>query len=190
MSRRTLTVFIDELAIEDGAMAPPQIGSIVDLVLDFTESAEPSRETMTIVAVLDLHTTNRRPDRDQAAGESQFWTGDLYGDGWRATWRGDRVLSGSVTLTGRLCHWHKLFYNPNNVVRGHVRRIQVVSIPYHAPTGDRWVPMVDGPRLYRDVEMAPRFFDRRALHSQKPAVEATIYGEIGILIDLGLDTPS
>jgi hypothetical protein len=50
--------------------------------------------------------------------------------------------------------------------------------------------MVDGPRLYRDVEMAPRFFDRRALHSQKPAVEATIYGEIGILIDLGLDTPS
>jgi hypothetical protein len=171
-------------------MAPPRIGSIVGLVLDFTESAEPYRETMTVQAELDLHTTPHLGRNGQSAGEYHFWTGDLYGDGWRATWRGDRPLTGAVTLTGHLRHWHHLAYNPNNVVRGRVGRIQVVSIPYHAPTGDRWELMVDGPRRYRDVEMAPRFFDRNALHSQSPAADVTIYGEIGVLINLELDALS
>jgi hypothetical protein len=129
-------------------------------------------------AVLDLHATRRR-GRDQPAGKYQIWTGNLRGDGWQATWRGDRSLFGPVTLTGRLCHWHQLADNPDNVVRGRVRRIQVVSIPYHAPTGDRWEPMVDWPRLYRDVEMAAKSVYSSISNSMcLPEIERHLHREI------------
>lgn len=188
MSRPPLTVMIDGLSIEDGAMAPPRVGSIAELVLDFVESATPSPEVMTVQTVLDLHPTPRHHNRDSApAGGKQYWTGDLHGDGWRATWRGDRPRSGPVTLTGQLTHWHTTSYNPNHVVRGYVTRIQLVSNPYHAPSGDRWEPQQQGPRRYRDVETAPPFFNRGGLLSEPPVADRILHREMGILVDLDLE---
>ncbi|ORM38158.1 MULTISPECIES: hypothetical protein [Williamsia] len=186
MSRPPLTVLIDGLSIEDGAMAPPRIGSVIELVLDFVESATQSPEVMTIQAVLDLHPTARQ-DRGSPAGEDHLWTGDLHGDGWRATWRGDRRRSGPVTLTGRLTHWHSISYSPAKAVRGFVTRIQVVSSPYHAPSGVRWEPQQHGSRRYRDVEKTPPSFDRGGLFSVSPAADIIRYREMGILVDLDLE---
>lgn len=178
---------IDGLSIEDGAMAPPRIGSVVELVLDFVESATPSPEVMTVQAVLDLHPTPRHHRDSPPAGENQHWTGDLHGNGWRAAWRADRPRSGPVTLTGQLTNRYTISYNPNHVVRGRVTRIQVVSNPYHAPSGHRWEPEQQGPRRYRDVEIAPPFFDRGGLFSESPAADVILYREIGILVDLDLE---
>ncbi|MGC5257178.1 hypothetical protein ACPXCG_12570 [Gordonia sp. DT218] len=187
MSRRTLTVLIDGLLIDDGAMVPPRIGSIVAVVLEFTETFEPSREAMTVDGVLDLDPTPGFERALDSSDEHRYWTGDLYGDGWRASWRGDRPRSGPVTLTGRLCHWYRLSYNPDSVVRGRVARMQVVSIPYHAPAGDRWELMPGEPHRYRDVEVAPRRFDKQALLFGSPEVDVIIHGEIGLLVELDLD---
>ncbi|MFW0795092.1 hypothetical protein AAFP30_14870 [Gordonia sp. CPCC 205515] len=187
MSRRTLTVFVDELAIEDGAIPPPRIGSISVLVLDFTESAARPAESMTVHAVLDLHRNPRRAQASRSAPEHWYWTGDLHGDGWQATWRGERPLTGAVTLTGHLCHWYSISYRGNSEVRGRVQRIQVVSIPFHAPAGAFWEPMPAGSRRYRDVATAPRWFDRDALHNGSVTAGAVVYGEIGVLVELDLD---
>lgn len=168
-------------------MAPPRIGSIVEVVLDFVESATPSPEVVTVLGVLDLHVNPRHHRESSPADENRYWTGDLHGDGWRASWRGDRPRSGPVTLTGQLIHWHTISYNPNHVVRGHVTRIQLVSNPYHAPSGDRWEPKQQGPRRYRDVEVAPPLFDRGGLFSESPAADKILHKEIGILVDLDLE---
>jgi hypothetical protein len=187
MSLPPLTVLIDGLSIEDGAMAPPRIGSIVEVVLDFVESATPSPEVVTVLGVLDLHFKPRHHRESSPADENRYWTGDLRGDGWRASWRGDRPRSGPVTLTGRLTHRHTISYNPNKAVRGFVTRIQLVSNPYHAPSGDRWKPQQQVPRRYRDVEITPPSFDRGGLFSKSPVADIILYREIGILVDLALE---
>ncbi|WP_241665983.1 hypothetical protein [Prescottella subtropica] len=86
-----------------------------------------------------------------------------------------------MDLTGR---FHGVMqYDAEGEVRGRVARVQVVTERFGLTAGRGW-SLVPGHRRLRDVDAAPRFFDRDALHA---ADGGEIGIEVGALIDLDLD---
>ncbi|WJJ11313.1 hypothetical protein P9990_22545 [Prescottella equi] len=180
-SRRTLVVQIEEIAIEDGEIAPPRVGEVMSFPLRFVELPESAGDVVTVRVPLEPST---RPPIRQYTGEdtprSWEWSGLLRGDGWTASWRGFRPLTGRVELTGR---FYGVLGNDDGRVRGRVTRVRIVSARFRRRTPGGW-EIVPGHRRLRDVDAAPRFFDRDALFESE-SDEAD--GDVGALVDLDLD---
>lgn len=178
--RRTLSVQIEAVAIEDGEIAPPRVGSVIEFPLRFVEL--PADGDTTIVrALLEAST---RPPIQQYTGEGAprrwEWSGLLRGDGWTASWSGFRPLTGRVELTGRF--YGVMGYDTAGRVRGRVTRVRIVSERFRRTSGPWHV--VPGHRQLRDVDAAPRFFDRDGLFETR-GDEAD--SDVGAMIDLDLD---
>lgn len=189
--RRVLTVSIGTSDIEAGDVSPPRVGSIIEMLLDFVETdVSPPDEAMTVQAVLELDSTPRLEGNDNHTdGRYWCWLGELFGDGWRATWLGRRPKAGSVTVTGHFLRSRGLAYKrgSHSQVRGRVTRVQVRTIPYHCPDGSNWWPLPSAPSSYRDVTLAPRWFDRSDLRDPERNLEALIWSDSGVVIDIDLD---
>lgn len=186
MSRqRTMTVLVDELAIEDGAIPPPAVGAVASFPLLFCEASSSDPDVMTIRARLD---PSPRPPMWRRAGrrttERWQWSGLLRGDGWTATWHGTRPMTGDVEMIGQ---FHGVMgIDASGSVRGRVTRVQIVSL-YLTRTTDHpnsWDLLPGSTRTYREVEKAPRFFNDERREDSEEAVRRV---EIGVLIDLDLD---
>ncbi|WP_072814667.1 hypothetical protein [Rhodococcus zopfii] len=182
--RRTLSVQIEAVAIEDGEIPPPRVGSVIAFPLRFVERPPAGDGAVTVRALLEAST---RPPVWQYTGEAiprQWeWSGLLRGDGWTASWRGFRPLTGRVELLG---HFHGVLgYDTEGRVRGRVTRVRIVSERFRRRPGTvgSW-NVVGGHRQLRDVDAAPRFFDRGGLFEQD-GDEAD--SDVGVLIDLDLD---
>lgn len=111
--RRVLTILVDRIAIEDGQIPPPAIGEVVEFPLRFweystSETGTDQHDAMTIRARLEP--SGRPPHRrgvidetaatDNAGQHDLWWGGLLRGDGWTASWEGQRPRTGQVELTG------------------------------------------------------------------------------------------
>jgi hypothetical protein len=190
MSRRVLTVTIGTSHIEQGDVSPPRVGSIIEILLDFVETDDPPpAEATTVRAVLELNPTPRLDGHERHPdGRYWLWFGELFGEGWRATWLGRRPKTGSVTVTGRFYPSRGLAYKrgSHGQVRGRVTRVQVQTIPYHCPDGE-WRPLPGAPRSYRDVTLAPRWFDRSGLCDPEHDRTALVWADSNVIIDLDLD---
>ena len=184
---RALTVSISAWEIEDGSIPPPRIGSITALWLEFHETSDETAGTMTVHAVLDLHPTPRLDGSSKRPADRKwYWTGDLIGDGWRATWIGRRPRMGQVVLTGQFRESGGIAFNRNAQVGGRVTRIQVRTTPYHHHEG-AWRPVPEAASTYHDVDEAPRWFDRGRMDDANPDSSAVFPVQTGILVDLDLD---
>lgn len=178
-----MTVEVENLAIEDASVPPPRVGAIADLPLRFVECAESDDGAVTIRVPLE---PNSRPPIHQYTGENSprrwQWTGLLRGDGWTATLRTFRPLTGQVHLTGR---FHSFLGDDQGRVRGRVNRVRIVTERYRLRPGTpgSW-ELSPGNRNVRDVDASPRFFDRDDLY--EPAGDEAD-ADIGVLIDLDLD---
>ncbi len=182
--RRTLSVEVESVAIEDGEIPPPRVGSVIAFPLRFVELPSAGDGVVTVRALLEA---SARPPIWQYAGEDTprrwEWCGLLRGDGWTASWRGFRPLTGRVELTGRF--YGVMGYDTEGHVRGRVTRVRIVSERFRRRPGTAgsW-HMVSGYRQLRDVDAAPRFFDRDGLF-EHDGDEAD--SDVGALIDLDLD---
>lgn len=181
--RRTLVVEVEEVAIEDGEIAPPRVGAVTACPLRFVELASDADDVVTVTAQLEA---SDRPPILQYTGEDTprrwQWSGLLRGDGWTASWRGFRPLTGRVELTGRF--YGGLGYDTAGRVRGRVTRARIVSERFGRRAGTGSWNIVPGHRQLRDVDAAPRFFDRE-WKSETDLVD--VDNDIGVLIDLDLD---
>ncbi|GGF18588.1 hypothetical protein [Williamsia phyllosphaerae] len=184
---RTLTVLVDELLIEDGAIPPPRVGSISSLPLRFSEQSPGDDRTTVIRALLEPHRTTPRADDADLS-----WSGLLRGDGWTAEWSGDRPRVGHVELTGRFVSLYEIGSSPPDV-RGLVTRIRLVTVEYRA-TGHNpphWEPTPGFPTsIGADLDAAPRFFERPADLESPYDEAASIDVPVGVLVDLDLDDVS
>lgn len=182
-TRRTIAVQVEDVAIEDGSVPAPRIGAVVTLPLRFVDLPDSSDDAVTIRVPLD-------PDPGQPAlhysGEDSprrpLWTGLLRGDGWTATLRSTRPMTGQVELTGR---FHCVLGDDPGRVRGRVTRVRVVTERFRLRPGTpgAW-EISPGRRRLRDVDASPRFFDRDALYEPN-GDEADV--DVGVLADLDLD---
>ncbi|WP_146240359.1 hypothetical protein [Williamsia limnetica] len=157
--------------------------------LDFTETPESVNDAVTLQAVLELQPTPRLEGHPaHADGRYWCWIGELHGDGWRATWFGRRPKMGPVSVTGRFQNSRGLAYKQGSrsEVRGQVTRVQVKAIPYHCPDG-RWQPLPGGPSIYRDVELAPRWFNRGGRREEDQDPKLLLWRDSGVLIEIDLD---
>ncbi|MCR5978411.1 hypothetical protein GDN83_11855 [Gordonia jinghuaiqii] len=176
--RRTLTVLVDELAISDGQIDPPEVGVVTSFPLLFTETSAGEPDSVTVRGTLEP--AERGPRK---SGDGWRWSGLLRGDGWTATRRGRRPLTGRVELTGQFMG--VMGIDADGWVRGRVTSVQVATMFWvRDDTPMRWAP-VPRRREYRTVEKSPRFFsDERAFDGDPPALSRC---EIGVLITLDLD---
>lgn len=180
-----MTVLVDELAIEDGAIPPPEVGAVTSFPLLFTEAESTDSHVQTIRAKLDPSPRPPTLRRDASTRIEQWhWSGLLRGDGWTATWQGTRPLTGQVEMTGQ---FHGVLgIDASGSVRGRVTRVQVVSrhLVRANDHPNSWELLRDSRRTYRDVDKSPRFFtdERRDDH-----VGQVCRVEIGVLIELDLD---
>ncbi|MGO4205182.1 hypothetical protein AB4Z09_26295, partial [Rhodococcus sp. TAF43] len=183
--RRTLVVEIEDLAIEDGAIPPPRVGSVIGLPLRFGESSPAAAGAVTIRAVLEPATTAPRKQYTGPDTPRRWqWHGLLRGDGWTATWRSFRPLTGQVELTGR---FRAVLGDDAGRVRGLVTRIQIVTERFHSTADTHSWEILRGHRRLRDVDAAPRFFDRGAMLEQDGGEAER---DIGVLVTLDLDDVS
>jgi hypothetical protein len=175
---RTLTILIDEIAISDGQIDPPDVGSVISFPLLFTETAASAPDAVTVRGNLEpaQHGPAQRRDGWQ-------WSGLLRGDGWTATWHGPRPMTGQVEVTGQFVG--VMGIDATGWVRGRVTSVQVVTMFWErVDTRERWAPVL-GRREYRTVDRSPRFFsDDRLFNDNPPALSRD---EIGALITLDLD---
>ncbi|WP_139180014.1 hypothetical protein [Gordonia westfalica] len=142
---------------------------------------------MTVDAVLDLHSTPRLDgSSNRPAQRRWYWTGDLVGDGWRATWIGRRPSIGPVALTGQFRQSGGVAFNRHAQVRGRVTRVQVRTTPYHHREGG-WEPVPGAMSTYRDVDESPRWFDRAGMGDAGSDSSSVFAVETGVMIDLDLD---
>ncbi len=180
-----MTVLVDELAIEDGAIPPPEVGTVTSFPLLFSEAAPSEPDVVTIRARLDP--APRPPILRRGGGretEQWHWSGLLRGDGWTASWQGSRPATGHVEMTGR---FHGVLgIDASGSVRGRVTRVRVVSVDVARTTGNpnSWKLLPDRQRTYREVEKSPRFFDDERHRENGEDVRRV---EIGVLIDLDID---
>ncbi|WP_149359378.1 hypothetical protein [Lolliginicoccus suaedae] len=182
-NRRTLVVLIDEIAIGDGDIPPPQINAVIKFPLRFIELPPSDGHVVTINAVLEpsdrdpiwQYTGANTPRRWQ-------WEGLLRGDGWTASWRGFRPLTGRVEITGRF--YGVMGYDTSGRARGRVTRVQLVTERFRRATRTSAWLLVPGHRTLRDVQEAPRFFD---LFSMGEDDVKEVDRGVGALVDLDLD---
>jgi hypothetical protein len=202
MSRgSSLTVWVDRLSIEAAEMPVPVVGAHTSMWLDFVDATgkwtSVAVDPVTVRARLDVH-----PGPIESGGyggdEYWLWTGDLIGERWRATWlhrspitddhlRPPRTSSAEVTLSGIFQPSSGLRYVPGTDwrVHGQVTRVQLMTRRYHRPNGRRWEPIVDERVICRDVDAAPRWFDRGALDDAVDRDTPDITrADIGVLVDL------
>lgn len=173
--RRTLTVLIDRLAVEDGQIEPPVVGAVTSFPLLFIESVGTQPDSMTVRATLEPG------KRGPVEGKSWSWYGLLRGDGWTATWTGPRPRTGLVEVTGQFVG--VIGIDATGRVRGRVTRVDVVTEYWNrVDTRERWTP-VAGRRDYRAVDRSPRFFDDQR-YDDPPEVARV---EVGALITIDLD---
>ncbi|MHD0299750.1 hypothetical protein RCF19_27975 [Rhodococcus qingshengii] len=181
--QRALVVQIDEIAIEDGQIEPPKLGAVIEFPLRFAEQPASDAGTVTIRALLEAskrdpvfqHTGHGSPRRWE-------WNGILRGDGWTASWRGFTPRTGSVELTGRF--YRVMGYDTPTHVRGRVTRMQLVTERYRRPPENHGWDIVPGHRTFRDIEAAPRFFDKD-MFMRDDLFE--VDREVGVVVDLDLD---
>lgn len=111
---RTLLVHVAEMSVMDKAMPPPRVGAVTEFPLCFSEirsspSDAPKRDVVTVRGVLDLDARGPSHVADSTASEGRWWwTGVLRGDGWSATWHGERPRTGYVEVSGQfssVCIW-------------------------------------------------------------------------------------
>ncbi|MGW0252618.1 hypothetical protein ACWDYH_38945 [Nocardia goodfellowii] len=181
--RRIIVVQIGGSIIGDGEIPPPRIGSVIRFPLRFVESSPFDGDVVTVRAL--LKPSDRDPilqyTREDTPRRWQ-WDGLLHGDGWTASWRGFRPLTGQVELTGRFyADWG---YDSAGRARGRVTRVQLVSERYRRQPGPQgaW-EQVPGYRTLRDVDAAPRFFDSSIFLQESGEVDY----EDATLIELDLD---
>lgn len=176
--RRTLTVLVDELAISDGQIEPPEVGAVTSFPLLFTETTATAPEAVTVRGTLEP--AERRPMQSH---DDWQWHGLLRGDGWTATWHGQRPLTGRVEVTGQFMG--VMGIDATGWVRGRVTNVQIATMfSERVDTRERWAP-VPGRREYRTVDRSPYFFsDERMFDDDPPASSRR---EIGALITLDLD---
>ncbi|MEU8897257.1 hypothetical protein [Nocardia sp. NPDC048505] len=178
-----IVVQIDGTIIGDGAIPPPRIGSVIRFPLRFVESSPVDGAVAAVRALLkpsgrDLILQYTREDEPRR----WEWNGLLQGDGWTASWRGFRPLTGQVELNGRFyADWG---YDTAGRVRGRVTRVQLVSERYRLGSGPHgsW-EQIPGYRTLRDVEAAPRFFDSSMFAQESGEVDH----EVAALVELDLD---
>ncbi|WP_338837160.1 hypothetical protein [Gordonia polyisoprenivorans] len=193
---RVLTILVDRIAIEDGQIRPPVIGEVIEFPLRFweystSETGTDQHDAMTIRARLEP--SGRPPRRfgladdseatDHAGRQDLWWSGLLRGDGWTASWDGQRPRTGQVELTGT---FHGVMgIDAAGSVRGRVTRVQVVSHSWQlVPPPRRW-SLTPGRRpTYREVDRAPRFFTDDRFDADCPSPTDV---DAGALIDIDLD---
>ena len=180
---RTLVVQIESSAIEDGEIAPPRRGDVITFPLRFAEHPETDANTVAVRALLEA--SSRDPIFQYTGHDSPRrweWNGLLRGDGWTASWRGFRPLTGNVELVGRF--YGVMGYDTPSYVRGRVTRVQLVSERYRRPSDSHGWDIVPGHRTFRDVETAPRFFGND-MFMRDDLFE--VDRGVGVLVDLDLD---
>lgn len=185
--RRSLSVFITDVAVCDHALPPPRVGAVTEFPLAFSEviigdKAGAIGEAMTVRGVLEL--SHREPHlvKHVPGPDIWMWRGVLRGDGWSASWWGRRPLTGPVELTG----WFSgvLDYDNQGRVRGRITRAQIVSEPYRR-VDERSSERVPGVLpSYRDVAETPAVLGNGG-RSGNALSEYQV--EVGTLIDLDLD---
>lgn len=181
--QRTLVVQIESIAIEDGQIVPPSLGDVIEFPLRFVEHPAADANTVTIRALLEAsaldpifqYTGHDSPRRWE-------WNGLLRGDGWTASWRDFRPLTGQVELSGRF--YGVMGYDTPTRVRGRVTRVQLVSARYRRPPESHGWSIVPGHRAFRDIEAAPRFFGND-MFMRDDLFE--VDRGVGVLVDLDLD---
>ncbi|MCX5044436.1 hypothetical protein OG921_14795 [Aldersonia sp. NBC_00410] len=180
---RTLVVEIEEIAIGDGEIPPPEIGAVLSFPLRFAELPASAGDTVTIHA--ELEPSHNHPVFQYTGSETPRrweWHGLLRGDGWTASWRNFRPLTGQVELTGRF--YGVMGYDTEGRVRGRVTRVQLVSERYRRRNrSGGWEP-VPGYRRLREVDRAPRFFDVSMMTQDD---DDEVDRDVGALVDLDLD---
>ncbi|MBJ8339050.1 hypothetical protein JGU71_09150 [Antrihabitans sp. YC3-6] len=188
-AQRTISVLIQEVAIEDGQITPPQVDAVIEFPLRFVELPSSCGDAVTIRAVLEPNEHNPVLQRTGLDAMHRWqWTGLLRGDGWTASWRGDRPLTGAVELTGKF--YGVMGYDTDGRVRGRVRRVQIVSERFQPKPGEsRSWRLLGGYRKLREVDRAPRFFDRGDTYRVESTEDKPreFDREVGALIELDLD---
>ncbi|MDJ0396250.1 hypothetical protein QMK17_23360 [Rhodococcus sp. G-MC3] len=109
------------------------------------------------------------------------WSGLLRGDGWTASWRGFRPLTGEVELVGRFSG--NFGYDTDGRFRGRITRVRMVSERIERRRDAGWTH-VPGHRGYREVDFAPKFFG-------DPPMTADEFGPVdleqSVAVDIDLD---
>lgn len=171
-TRRTMVVKVSDTLIEDGEVTPPRVGEVATLPLRFVETAGDSAESVTIHALLDPDTSAPVWQYTGGTRTRQWeWSGLLRGDGWTAAWSGSRPRTGRVMLIGKFLS--ALDGYVGGAVRGRVTRVQIVSERMRRVGSDGW-ELEPGHRQLRDVDAAPRFFERPVYDA---AIDAAIAAE-------------
>lgn len=175
---RVLTVLVDQVAIADGQIDPPEVGAVTSFPLMFHETQASEPDVVTVRGELEPV-----PGPPVQRGDGLTWSGLLRGDGWTASWDGRRPRTGRVEVTGQFLG--VMGIDATGHVRGRVTTVQVVSMFWkRVDTRARWEPLARR-RDYRRVERSPRFFsDERMFTDDPPDVSRS---EIGVLITLDLD---
>lgn len=177
---RTLAVYVPGWILDDGSLAPPARGDVVEVILTFDPTDpthSPCGQTVRATArPVFGHTPYSHPEGGLR------WPLEVIGDGWSAEWLSDRPLTGRVELTGRLFVGISWTSSDNPVrVRGRVRRVQLVEQrTEHTGGGLR---AVDGTERLTEIEATPhRFWSNWDTRSTEDHFE-----EVGVLLDLDLD---
>lgn len=153
---RTIVVHIPSSVVGDGEIAVPLVGAVLTGPLRFVELPDSDPDVVRIRA--HLEPSKREPilqNTGQNTSRRWEWGGLLRGDGWAASWRGFRPLTGEVELVGRFSG--DFGYDTDGRFRGRVTRVRMVSERFERGRDAHWTH-VPGHRNSRDVDAAPRFF--------------------------------
>lgn len=179
---RTLVVHIPSSVIGDGEIAIPQVGVVLTGPLRFVELPDSDPDVVRIRARLEPSTQEAILQyTGQNTSRRWEWSGLLRGDGWAASWRGFRPLTGEVELVG---HFSGDFgYDTDGHFRGRVTRVRIVSERFEQQPDVGWAH-VPGHRGFREVDSAPRFFGSPpSLHDVGGVVDL----EQSVAVDIDLD---
>ncbi|WP_338836994.1 hypothetical protein [Gordonia polyisoprenivorans] len=175
-----------EKSVMDKAMSPPRVGAVTEFPLCFSEirsspSDAPKRDVVTVRGVLDLDARGPTHIADTGTSDGRWWwRGVLRGDGWSATWHGERPRTGHVEVTGQFSSGLHL---DTGRVRGRITRVQLITVAYRQTADGGWETETEAPWSYRDVEVMPQGFD----HDPTLNSDGLCIWDTAGLIDLDLD---
>ena len=200
---RRIPVLVGTLPIEDDQTPPPVVGALGRYPLVFAEATDTGPDATAATFLVHATPTGNGAPLDPGLRWDgipdegpPLWNIALHGDGWSASWLAPRPVTGQVELRGTLIG--DLALSTRHWVHGLVTRAWVVTETFdtRSPDPQDW-ERVPGQQQLREITTAPHRFDQSMIVRRDPTtgrlhlVPSDPYSpEVGVLIQLDLDTPS
>ncbi|MEV0948620.1 hypothetical protein [Rhodococcus sp. NPDC049939] len=178
---RTIRVLVPGWVLDDRSLAPPSLGDVVEVLVQFIPSGSLASPIEQSVQATARPVFGRMPGGHPDGGLR--WLLSLFGDGWSANWWSERPVTGAVEVTGRFVADLGSGRSEDDPVpvRGRVRRVRVVEQRIErTDNGARTIP---GTERFTDFESTPQRF----WSTLEPLAEDEGFSPTGVLVDLDLD---